>query len=90
MMYHTVLGWIGSFMFAICAVPQVIKTWQTKKADDLSMFFLLLWIGGEFLSWFYIIVDDVLLKIAHYPLYLNYLFNIILVSYLIYAKKFYN
>lgn len=89
-MYHHVLGWIGAFFFAICAVPQVIKTWKTKKADDLAWMFLIFWLGGELLTFAYIIIDDILLKITHFPLYINYLFNMISVVYLIYAKYAYN
>lgn len=89
MLYHNFFGWVGAFLFAICAVPQVMKTWQSKSAHDLSMLFLLLWIGGELFSMFYILIDDYLTQTAHYPIYLNYSFNIILVLYLVYAKKFY-
>jgi len=88
-MIHQIIGWIGAFLFAICAVPQVIKTYKSKKADDLSWLFLLFWLFGEILTFTYIILDDLLLKITHFPLYVNYLFNIILVLYLVYAKKFY-
>ena len=88
-MFHHILGWIGAFLFAICAVPQVIKTWKTKKANDLSSLFLLFWLSGELLTFFYIIADDIILKITHFPLYVNYTFNIILVLYLVYAKKYY-
>lgn len=88
-MIHHLIGWIGAFLFAICALPQVIKTWKTKKADELSWLFLIFWLFGELLTFTYIIIDDILLKITHYPLYVNYVFNIILVLYLIYAKKRY-
>lgn len=88
-MIHHVIGWIGAFLFAICAIPQVVKTWNTKKAGDLSMLFLVFWLLGELLTFAYIIIDDVLLGITHFPLYLNYFFNTILVLYLIYAKKYY-
>jgi uncharacterized protein with PQ loop repeat len=88
-MYHEIFGWVGSFLFAVCAVPQAVKTWKTKKADDLSWLFLLLWLGGEWLTVSYLVIDDILLGIAHFPLYLNYIFNIVLVSYLVYAKKRY-
>ncbi len=88
-MIHQFIGWIGAFLFAICAVPQVIQTWHTKKAGDLSWLFLFFWISGELLTLIYIVIDDLLVKITHFPLYINYLFNIILVLYLIYAKKHY-
>ncbi|MCX6793378.1 MAG: PQ-loop domain-containing transporter [Candidatus Falkowbacteria bacterium] len=86
---HEYIGWIGAFLFAICAVPQVIKTWQTKKADDLSWLFLLFWLFGEILMLIYLIIDDAALGITHYPLYVNYIFNIVMVLYLVYAKKVY-
>jgi len=86
-MIHHVLGWIGAFLFAVCAIPQVIKTWKTKSAKDLSWLFLLFWFFGEILTLTYIIIDDILL--THYPLYLNYILNIILLFYLLYAKKYY-
>ena len=89
MMYHNIFGWVGAFLFTICAIPQVIKTYKTKKADNLSMWFLLFWLGGEIFTTFYIIIDDILLGITHFPLYINYVFNGILVLYLIYAKKYY-
>ncbi len=88
-MIHHYIGWIGAFLFAICAVPQVLKTWKTKKAGDLSMLFLMFWLFGELLTFAYIIVDDVLLEITHFPLYINYFFNTLLVLYLIYAKRYY-
>jgi uncharacterized protein with PQ loop repeat len=88
-MIHQVIGWIGAILFAICAIPQVIKTWRTRKVEDLSWFFLLFWAGGELLTFTYVIIDDLALNITHYPLYLNYSFNTIMVIYLVYAKKKY-
>jgi uncharacterized protein with PQ loop repeat len=88
-MLYLYIGWIGSVLLAICAVPQVLKTWKTKKADDLSWLFLIFWLLGEALTLSYIIYSDILIKYAHYPLYLNYMLNIILVFYLVYAKIVY-
>jgi uncharacterized protein with PQ loop repeat len=88
-MIHVILGWIGAFLFAFCAVPQVIKTYRTKKADDLSWLFLLFWLFGELLTLIYIVVDDIIHEIWHLPLYMNYTFNTVLVLYLIYAKVAY-
>jgi uncharacterized protein with PQ loop repeat len=89
MIVNNIFGWIGAFLFAICAVPQVIQTWKTKKANDLSLLFLMFWLGGEIFTMFYIVVDDMLLSITHFPLYINYIFNIIMVLYLLYAKRYY-
>ncbi len=86
---HELIGWLGAFLFAICAVPQVIKTWKTKKADDLSWLFLFFWLAGEILMFAYIVIDDIALNISHYPLYMNYAFNIVMVVYLLFAKRKY-
>ncbi len=88
-MYNEYIGWIGAFLFAICALPQAIKTFRTKKADDLSWLFLVLWFLGEFFVFTYLIIDDIKREITHYPLYINYVFNTVIVIYLIYAKKTY-
>jgi uncharacterized protein with PQ loop repeat len=88
-MIHQWIGWIGAFFFAICAIPQVLQTWKSKKVDGLSSLFLLFWLSGELLTFTYIIVDDVMLRITHFPLYVNYTANIIMVLYLIYAKYHY-
>jgi len=85
-MIHNIIGWLGAFLFALCALPQVIKTWKSKKAGDLSKAFLLMWLFGEILTLIYIITDDILVEITHFPLYVNYILNIIMVLYLIYAK----
>ena len=36
------LGYLGAFLTAITFIPQVYKTWQTKKAGDLSLMMLLI------------------------------------------------
>lgn len=36
------LGYLGAFLTAITFIPQVHKTWQTKKAGDLSLMMLLI------------------------------------------------
>ena len=89
MLYNNIFGWFGAFLFATCAIPQVVKTWKSKKAGDLSLLFLLLWLGGELFSMVYIMVDDFSLKITHFPLYVNYIFNTVMVIYLVYAKRYY-
>lgn len=88
-MIHNAIGWLGAALFAVCALPQVMKTWKSKKADDLSWLFLLFWLFGEIFTFIYIVADDLILKTTHFPLYINYSFNIVLVLYLVYAKKKY-
>jgi len=80
------VGWVGGVALSICALPQVIKTYRTKKIEDLSWGFILLWFGGEILTLAYIIGIDVRASLLHFPLYLNYGLNIILLFYLVFAK----
>ena len=87
---NEIMGWMGSILFAICALPQVVHTYKTRKVDDLNELFIWLWFLGEVFTFWYIIVDDINNKIYHIPLYFNYLFNLIMVFYLIYAKYRYN
>jgi MtN3 and saliva related transmembrane protein len=35
--YIDLIGYFGSFLTSITFIPQVYKTWQTKKAGDLSL-----------------------------------------------------
>jgi uncharacterized protein with PQ loop repeat len=86
---NEIVGWIGGTVLSLCAVPQVFHTWRTKKAGDLSWGFLLMWFFGEVLTFAYIIIGDVMNSLTHFPLYLNYFFNTVLVIYLLYAKKNY-
>ena len=86
---NEIVGWAGSIMLSVCAVPQVYRTWRTRKAGDLSWGFLILWFFGEIFTFAYILVGDFLSQVFHLPLYLNYLLNTLLVVYLIYAKKNY-
>jgi uncharacterized protein with PQ loop repeat len=83
------IGWIGSVFFAICALPQVIKTYKTKRVDDISALFLWLWFLGEVFTLWYIVYDDIITGTTHWPLIFNYLFNIFMLFYLIWAKYSY-
>ena len=89
-MGHIYLGWFGAFLFSVCAIPQVLKTMKTREADDLSICFLLMWFFGEIFTLIYILIDDSLLLITHYPLYVNYVANIVMITYLLWAKKKYS
>ena len=40
------LGYFAGFLTTIALVPQVIKTWKTKSADDFSLAMLLIWSTG--------------------------------------------
>ena len=88
-MLNETIGWIGNILFAICGIPQVIKTYRTKSAKDLSVLFLWLWFAGELLTFVYIIIGDIESNSTHFPLYFNYMVNIFMACFLIYAKYLY-
>lgn len=89
-MINETVGWIGNILFAICGIPQVIKTFRTKSAKDLSLLFLWLWLAGEVLTFIYIFIGDLETGTLHLPLYFNYVVNIFMACFLVYAKFFYS
>ena len=40
------LGYFAGFLTTVSLVPQVIKIWKTKSADDFSLMMLLIWCTG--------------------------------------------
>lgn len=89
-MLNETIGWIGNILFAICGLPQVIKTYKTKRVGDLSALFLWMWLLGELLTFVYILSGDWKTGHIHFPLYFNYIVNIFMACYLVYAKYTYN
>ena len=41
-----IFGFIAAALTTIAFLPQLIKTWRTKKADDMSIVMLLMFITG--------------------------------------------
>ena len=41
-----IFGFIAAALTTIAFIPQVIKTWKTKKAEDVSIVMLLMFITG--------------------------------------------
>ena len=31
-----ILGWVATFLFTVCYIPQIIKTYKTKTVDGVS------------------------------------------------------
>ena len=77
------VGWLGAACLALCALPQVIKSYRTKSVKDLSWGFLGLWMAGEIFCCVYIVGTT---GFEQLPLLANYLVNGLMLSYLIYAK----
>ena len=81
-----IIGWIGAVLLAFCGVPQAIKTFYTKRATDFSWFFLFMWYFGEILVVVYVINDNYINNNWQLPLIFNYVLNILIITYLLYAK----
>ena len=77
------IGWLGSFLLAICAIPEMLIAIQTGNSN-LSWYFLSFWLGGEILALVYVILKST--KINLLPLLLNYMLNIICLCVIIYIK----
>lgn len=48
-----IMGTIGSLIICISALPQIIKTYRTKKADDISISYLIILMSGMALMMIY-------------------------------------
>jgi uncharacterized protein with PQ loop repeat len=83
------IGWIGGIFLSICAIPQAIKVYKEKTAKGLSFGMIYLWLWGEMLTVAYILHGNLETGVFQWPLLFNYFVNIILVSYLIWAKHRY-
>ena len=82
----TILGWTGSLVLSVSALPQAFKTYKTKETEALSSGFLWMWTWGEVFTFSYIISSDMESGNYQLPLYLNYGLNLLIVAYLLYAK----
>ena len=80
------VGWIGAILFSLCAVPQAIYVYRTHNVDGLSRLFLQMWLWGEIFTLVYVLHNNIITGNFQWPLYANYLFNIGIVLYIIYAK----
>ena len=85
MLFETI-GWIGGVCLIMCGIPQLIKTYRTKSASDLSWMFLWLWFLGEVFSLVYVFENNIRGHEWQLPLIANYLFNILVLVFLIFGK----
>lgn len=37
-----IIGYVGGVLLAITSIPQIYRTFQTKKTDDISIYFIFL------------------------------------------------
>jgi uncharacterized protein with PQ loop repeat len=65
-----IIGWIGSILLALCAVPLAWQSFVQKHSDGISNAFLVMWLIGELLTFAYVLPKKDL------PLLFNYGLNI--------------
>ena len=80
-----IIGWLGCILFAICPLPQVVKTYKSRCANDLSICFLFAWLAGEVFTAAYVAS----LGYGQWSLLANYAANGVMCSYLVWAKCVY-
>ena len=73
------IGYIGGVLLGICAIPEVIRTYNDKRCH-LGWPFLLLWFLGE------VFMEIYAIDLWDYPLMFNYTFNLVVVGILLYYK----
>ena len=76
------IGWVGSSLFALCALPQALLVYKQKHAHGLSWGFLNMWFWGEVLCFIYVASQPV----TQWPLLANYVLNFILLLSIFYFK----
>lgn len=80
------IGWFGNIILSIGVIPQVYQTWKTHDVSSFNWMFLLMWAFGVFFTFIYIAYNDVQSGDYQFPLWLNYIVNIVATFYLVFAK----
>jgi uncharacterized protein with PQ loop repeat len=81
------LGWIGTFLLALCGLPQLIKTATTKNTTGLSLLMLVACLLGEIFIGIFIYYTA-----FEWQLFFNFSVNALIVTatiilYIIYRKN---
>jgi hypothetical protein len=76
------IGWVGSILFAFCALPQCIMVYRQRHARGLSWSFLSMWAMGEVLCFLYVAAQPIL----QWPLLANYVLNFAMLMVIFYYK----
>lgn len=76
------LGWISAILLAACGLPQCIKSFREKSSLGVSVMFIWMWFLGEILGLAYVLYK------GDMPLILNYSFNTIFTSVILYYYCF--
>ena len=83
-MYDDLLAYAAGFLLALCFLPQVVQTWKTKRADDVSLTMLLLTLASAVLYEIYairlglvpvVIMNGIFMALVAFELLLKLLFS---------------
>jgi uncharacterized protein with PQ loop repeat len=76
------LGWLGAAMLSACGIPQAWSCFRSGQAKGISAGFVLMWGGGEIVTFLYLLTFPKLssCETLAWPLVVNYLVNILSVS----------
>ena len=74
------VGWIGGFLLATCGTPLAWDSVKNGHSAGISWTFLWMWFIGEILVLIYIFPQFL------WPLIINYSFNIVLISIILWYK----
>lgn len=71
MISATFLGWLATFLFTICYIPQIIKTFKTKSVEGLSFALLFIQFVANIVALWYATL------ISQPPLIIKYILGIL-------------
>tara|TARA_Y100000590_G_scaffold443622_1_gene573290 strand:+ start:887 stop:1246 length:360 start_codon:yes stop_codon:yes gene_type:complete len=77
-------GYLGGLILTLCLVPQIMKTYKTKKADDISTVWEYLYFIGVTFYIIYAIDKDLP------PVYIPAFLELIFIGILFYLKRKYD
>lgn len=75
-----IVGWLGSILLAVCAVPLAWQSFRQKHSNGISNIFLAMWLAGEVLTFIYILPKQ------DFPLIVNYGLNLVCLAVVIRYK----
>ena len=74
------IGWIGTSLLAMCALPLAYESYKNKHSNGISNIFIAMWLIGELLTFAYVLPKK------EYPLLFNYGLNIVCLAVVIRYK----
>ena len=84
-----IVGWVANVLFSICALPEAIHTFKKKIQPPMLWSFFFIWFFAVIFSTFYLVLRDIKDNIVHWPAYGGYVISFSILSFLMYAKKYY-